>query len=336
MGVIRVVAGCLLAIAAFSSSAGAQRTAEQRADSVRADSVRRVAHALYLAGDNDAATKKYAEAMRLDPLHPDPTAVLGWIAMKRGDYRRAAEWFLRSRALDDNAGINVSLGQAYGNLASRSTIRKLSYARRTRDAYERALTFDSVNTHALATLVQWYLIVPRAFGGSAATAEQYARRLVAVQPFAGRRALAQVAEQRGQRGVALKEYSATVRDFPDTVDAYLALAGYHDRAREPMLAIATLDRCVTRLPAEPLCAYELGKAMARQGVDLPRAEALLLRYRESLAPDARAKHAAALYYLSVVYERQGDAAKARAAMDRAKALDPEGVKARDAAGKRSR
>ena len=334
MGVIRVLS-CTMLMAAMPFAAGAQRTSVQLADSVRADSVRRVAHALYMAGDNDGATKKYSEAMRLDPAHPDPTAVLGWIAMKRGDYARAVDWFLRSRALDDNAGINVSLGQAYGNLATRSTIRKLSYARRTRDAYERALTFDSVNTHALATLVQWYLIVPRPFGGSADKAERYARRLLAVQPFAGRRALAQVAEQRGQRDVALKEYSASVRDFPDTVDAYVALAGYHDRAREPRLAIATLDRCVARLPNEPLCAYELGKALARQGVELPRAEALLLRYRESLAPDARARHAAALFYLSVVYERQGDAAKARAAMEKAKALDPEGTRARDAAGKRS-
>lgn len=282
------------------------------------------------ADRHEDAVRAFSAVMRIAPGEVEAPLGIGWIEMKRGNFARAVDWFQRARQVQDtNAWVHVSLGRAYTNLALRSGFRRVVHGHRARRAFERALEIEPQNVSALEPLIAWHLVVPRGLGGDPARAERYARRLQEIAPLRGLLALGRIAESRKDPAAARARFGEATVAFPDSADAWLALAGALNRAGDSREGIAALERCLASQPAQPDCTYELGKTLAEEGRDPARARAVLAALIDALPADARARRSAALYYLAVAHEAAGDRDAARDAKQRARELDPGGVRERD-------
>jgi hypothetical protein len=74
------------------------------------------------------------------------------------------------------------LGRSYGRLAEQSNWTKaIGLAKKTRVAFEDAMSIDPTNTHALEDLIRYYRSAPGFLGGDKAKAETLEKQLQAIR-----------------------------------------------------------------------------------------------------------------------------------------------------------
>lgn len=97
------------------------------------------------------------------------------------DFAAAATLFeAATRAAPANDTYAYWLGKTYGRLAERASwVSALRYARRTREALERAVSLNPANPDALIALAKFYAEAPGFLGGDKAKAEGLRARAAA-------------------------------------------------------------------------------------------------------------------------------------------------------------
>jgi tetratricopeptide (TPR) repeat protein len=128
--------------------------------------------------------------------------LLGRAYFMSGQYKLATDWLEKAVVADpSNAGYYDWLGRAYGRRAETSSfVTALSYASRTRENFEKAVTLDPVNLEALSDLFECYLEAPRVLGGGMDKAEAIAARIGRLDAAEFECKLAEIAEKRNDGG----------------------------------------------------------------------------------------------------------------------------------------
>ena len=222
---------------------------------------------LYQARQYSAAQTAFARIAREFPDDLEVNFHLGRLALWFDDERTAQAHLERALKLAPNdARLFNALGDTYGLFAQKAPLlSKISWARRCRAAYERAVELDPRSTAYRWSLLAYYQLAPFLVGGSEEKARDEAEAIARLEPVR--------------------------RDHPDDFVALYQFGRCADLCGERLeLGLKHLRRCL-ELPA-PV------------GEDLPRPVHVL-------------------YRIAGILGQQGDIEGARAARERAQALEPD-------------
>jgi tetratricopeptide (TPR) repeat protein len=215
------------------------------------------------------------------------------------------------------------LGNAYGmRIGQVGMFGKMSMAPKLRDAFERAVQLDGDLLEARFALIDFYMMAPGALGGGVDKARAQAAQIGKRDVAQGRLAQAGIALHEDRPADAAGHYAAALAARPADPKVRLAVAAGYQRLERWDDAFGLL-RAWTAEPAAPAGAwYQLGRCAAVSGRSLDEGAAALEKFLTlPRGPDdPEPKHA--LYRLGQVHARAGRKPQARAALDRALALDP--------------
>ncbi|MCE9601380.1 MAG: tetratricopeptide repeat protein [Gemmatimonadetes bacterium] len=247
----------------------------------------------------------------------------------------AEKQFERAIAADPtNGNYHLWLGNAVGQQAgSASVIRQPFMARRIKAEFERAVALDPELLDARDGLIQFYLMAPGVMGGSAAKAREQQREIAKRNTFRGQLAAATVAWADKDTAGTERALRAAIAAQPDSARTVISLAQRQVGWGRVPAAFGTLDDFLARHPGDIAVRFQIGRLAANSGQQLERGEKLL---RELVAEpewestNLRPSRAAVHYRLGMVLEKSGKKPDARAAYERAVALDPQLKPAKDA------
>lgn len=130
---------------------------------------------------------------------PDNLELLGQAYVGLKEFKKAID------VLDKAAGIaparsmvQVWLGRAWGHRAEGNKLMAFSWARKAKDAFERAVQLDNKNVDALDDLFEYYINAPGVVGGGVDKAEKVAKQIATIDAGKGQRLLAVVERKRNE------------------------------------------------------------------------------------------------------------------------------------------
>ena len=208
-----------------------------------------------------------------------------------------------------------------------------SYAVKTRQAWEKAVTLDPAHLDARMSLLQFYLIAPGILGGGVEKAEEQAAEIVKRDAVRGHLARATLASHKKDDPAAERELKAAVAMAPGDVRTRIALGFFYQRREQWNEAFETLEAGLKANPKAADLLFFIGRTAALSGQRLNRAEECLKSYLAKPSGPESPSHAAAHLRLGMVYEKKGDKPKAKVQYQQALKLDPSNKEAKAALAK---
>jgi len=225
-----------------------------------------------------------------------------------------------------NGTYHLWLGNAVGQqAATANVVRQPFLARRVKSAFEQAVRYDPELLDAREGLIQFHLLAPGVMGGDKAEAQRQQREIARRHPARGHVAAANIAWSGRDTATTERELRAAIALQPDSLAATANLSARLVQWRRVPDAFALWDAFLARQPASVPGRYQVGRLAAITGQRLPDGERQLRAIlaietwpEDNWAPGKAAAHAR----LGDVLRQQGKRDDARAAYDRALALDP--------------
>jgi predicted Zn-dependent protease len=215
------------------------------------------------------------------------------------------------------------LGNAYGmRIGQVGMFGKLSLAPKLRDAFERAVQIDGNLFEARFALIDFYMMAPGAIGGGIDKARAQASEMGKRDAAYGQLAQASIALHEDKPADAAKHYAAALAARPADRKVRLAVAvGYQQMERWDD-AFRVLHAWTAEAAAPAAAWYQFGRAAALSGRSMDEGIAALEKFMTMprMQDDPEPKNA--LYRLGQIHARAGRKPQAKAAFDRALALDP--------------
>lgn len=271
--------------------------------------------------------ERYAEAQQiLKPMGGTDAAaafLLGKIALIQNDAPAAIDWLEKSVALNPRSSESYEwLGKSYGTQAQRaSKLRLPGLAKKTKNAWEKAIALDPNNLEAKEDMITYYLQAPGFLGGSKEKAKAMAVDIRSRNAYRGGLVLAQVCGVIKDQACIEREFTGLVARYPDSTSVHSALAAHYTNAKQYDKAFAVIDARLKLKPAEAAVLYALGRTASISGQQLERGEQALKAYIAAPLPKGPAV-ANAHYRLGLIAEKRGDRVAARNEYQQALALNP--------------
>lgn len=145
--------------------------------------------------------EKYKQAIAILEKAPhndaDNLELLGECYYGVKDYKRAVEVLEQAVELaPKSSNAQLWLGRAWGRRAESNKLMGFSWARKTRDALEKAVLLNPRNSDALDDLFEFYLEAPGIVGGGLEKAEGVAKKVIQMDKAWGEKLLAKVAARK--------------------------------------------------------------------------------------------------------------------------------------------
>lgn len=146
------------------------------------------------SGKNREAIALMEKASRKDA---DNLELLGEAYYNSKDYKHAVEVLEEATALNPkSSNAQLWLGRSWGRRAESNKLMGFSWARKTKDALEKAVFLDPRNSEALDDLFEFYLQAPGIVGGGIEKAENVAKKILLLDKGWGEKLLAKVAAEK--------------------------------------------------------------------------------------------------------------------------------------------
>lgn len=283
--------------------------------------------AAYRAGRLDEARTLFGKAVALDPTDAVAQAYLGLVLSRTGgDLDQAAAHLETAVKLDPRkADFHRWLGGLYSRQAqAASAFKAPGLARAARRELEAAVQMAPDDVDARFALLQFYLQAPGIVGGSDDKAREQALAITALDRYRGLLAQAIVAQHDDDLGRAEQLYRTAIAAFPREGEAYNQLGYLLLGAKRRAEAIDTFRAYVAARPDEANPHDSLAEGLLAAG----KVDESIAEYQRALAIDGR--FSSSYLGLASCYEKKGDWAKAREALERFLELVPGGRAADDA------
>ena len=263
-------------------------------------------------------------AVREDPSDARAAFYLGRALLSADEVDKAVEWIEKAVALDGGqVEYHLWLGRAYGSKAMRASVfQQPSLAGRVRREFERASALDPDNLEARFGLVEFYLRAPGVMGGSLAKAKEQAKQISARDPLQGHRAAGRVAEHEKRFDDEAQEYSAALRDFPESPEPHYWMADFYERRKDYARAFEIYEKLLEKRPEEWNACYQIGRIAVVSGERLDRGAECLTLYLSHTPGADEPSLASAHFRLGLLYEKKRAKDLARAEYTAALELDP--------------
>lgn len=246
--------------------------------------------------------RQWAEAQALlekitaaEPDNAEAWHSLGLTHLARNDALLAVPALEKAVALEPTKSEYVlQAGHAYGLSAMKAGLfAKLSFARKCKAAYDKAVELDPSSINARWSLMEYCRQAPGLLGGGMEHAYAQAAEIKRLDARRGR-------------------------------SAYASLYAYEKKFAD---AFAVYDEVLRDQPADPDALFNIGRLAAQSGEQLDRG---LSSLRTLLTQEGRASDARAHTFIGQILEKQGDKAGARTAYEAALAGDPAYTRAQEA------
>src|SRR6266508_2469690 len=224
---------------------------------------------LFEARKFDEARASLEAAVREDPQDARAASYLGRVYLAVGNSDRAVEWMGRSVALEPtNAEYHLWLGRAYGNQAMQASVLKQpALARKVRKEFEEASRLDPDNLEARFGLIEFYLRAPAILGGSPKKAGEQAEEIRRRDALEGYRAAGRIAEHRKDLDLALAQYEAAGREFPEQIEPFYWIGALLVRKGDYARAFDVYEKVLESNPSEIKACYQIGRVASLSGQD---------------------------------------------------------------------
>lgn len=223
------------------------------------------------------------------------------------------------------------LGRAYGEQTqAASKIKQPFLARKTKNAFEKAVALDGDNINARAYLAQFYQLAPGVMGGSEEKAREQVQAIRSRNAYRGALAAAGYASRANDPAGAEKEYLALTKSHPDSLAPWNGLLGIQVQARRWTDAFATADALRALAGREANGDYAIGRIAALSGEQLDKGEAALRRYLTITPSSTQPSLASAHFRLGQIMAAKKDTTAARAQYQAALKLQPDHAEAKKA------
>ncbi len=141
------------------------------------------------------------------------------------------------------------LGRAYGDQARKANVLSQALlARKTKQAFERAVQLDPDDVEARTFLAAFYQMAPSVMGGNEQLAIQQIDAIRARNPYMGAIASAGLKARRKDVTGAVAELTPLTRSYPDSIGPWRQLFNVHLNAKQWAEATRTLESARKALP----------------------------------------------------------------------------------------
>ncbi len=266
-----------------------------------------------------------------------PKDAEGWHLLSRAYFAlqkwdKAIEAGERAVALNpNNSPYQLWLGRTYAEKADDSSFFSAGgWAKKARQAFERAVELDSSNLAARSDLIEFYVEAPGILGGGTDKARRAVAEIEDRDPALAHLMKARIAEKDKDYAAAEQEFRAAVTASGGQASYWLNLASFYRRRERYNDMEQAITRAMASSKKRSNALYDAAGLLVRTGRDLGTAADLLRKYLSSGPPDEEAPAFQAHYLLGNILEKQGRKQEAaqeyRAALSLAREFD----KAREA------
>jgi tetratricopeptide (TPR) repeat protein len=244
-----------------------------------------------------------------------------WTAGDRDRALKLAETVLKLEP--DNATYLNAIGSLYCDQAQKASVfTKLSWAGKCRSAWEHAVVVDPRNLDVRSNLLQFYAQAPGMAGGGIDKAKGQAKAIAAIDQVRGELAWGQIARSEKQPAEAERHYRQAASLDSTGQRGAAALASFYASEKRWLEARAVFEQRVASDPNDRFAAFQFGRVLQAQGVELEKALALFDRYLSASPPEGGPSHADAWFRKGQVLDKLGRKADAVAAMEKTLGLNP--------------
>jgi len=278
---------------------------------------------LYNNKKYDLAQGVFEDIRDTDPAYAQARYYMGRIAFEKEEYDDAWDYFKAATKADGTkAKYFTWMGNSIGTLAqSAGKFRQATLAPKIKNAYKKAAELDPKDMDAQWGLVQFYTQAPGFMGGSYEKAELAARAILTIDKAEGHDALATVYMSKEEPELAEKEYLAACEVEPNRLGS---LGVFYQNQEWYDKAFSTFEKAFTLYPENMSLLYQVGRTSALSGTKAELGIESLERYiKDTDAEKAAPSHAAAKMRMAMIYEKQGDTAKAKGLYEESLEEDPD-------------
>jgi tetratricopeptide (TPR) repeat protein len=254
----------------------------------------------------------------------DELMLSGKQALRRGDAEKAAEIFEQvATSAPKHADAQYWLGSSYGTLAQKASLfKQASLAKKTKNAFERAVQLDPNHVEARFGLLDYYSIAPGIMGGDMEKAFAQAAEIRKRDALAGHRAYARLYGRQKKPDLVRKEFAAMVAEQPNSAKARYFYAGYLLNEKNYKAALDEIEAALRIDPTYMPSYYRLGQLAGVAGTNFGRGEEALKKYIAYQPAEDEPPHGRAWYWLGTIYEKEGRKADAKQSYQTALRLMP--------------
>jgi tetratricopeptide (TPR) repeat protein len=169
------------------------------------------------------------------------------------DYDAAEEMMEKAVELvDGNAEYHFFLGSVYGAQAQLAgLLSKFSYAKKTRNQFERAVTLQPDTVRYRSALLSYYLMAPGIAGGDVDKARSQGQEILKRDACEGHMSLARIADNEKELENAEKEYRLAISARPAAWTPHHMLGYLYLRMKRTDDAVAQFREYVRLAPTDP-------------------------------------------------------------------------------------
>jgi tetratricopeptide (TPR) repeat protein len=256
------------------------------------------------------------------PLPPQVEAIR--TALRVGDAEAATEAADNAvAALPKSADAWYIAAGAYGRMAMQASIfSKLSWAKKSREAYLTAITIDPQHVQAQMDLMQYYLMAPGIAGGGRDKAEAQVARISKLDVAWGHTARATLARVDEDEATYEREARAAIAASPLESRhrvGFVLVLGSKERWDD---AFAVLDEGLAKTPEDVRLNYHVGRLAALSGKQLERGLAALEKANAAAEKPDDFSAGGLLWRRALILEKMGRKAEALPELKRAVQLEP--------------
>ena len=228
-------------------------------------------------------------------------------ALEKGDPEAAvaaADTALKSSPRD--ADVLLWAGRAYGQRAlSASVFTKMSWAKKCRESWERAVEVAPASLDARLELLRYYLMAPGIAGGGIEKAREQAAKIATLDATQGHVAIGTIADHEKKPAEAEAAYRKAAESDPKGVEGPIALASFLARQKRWAEARAIFEKRVAADPNDALAIYQLGRLALLSGEGMEKGLTHFDRFLSLDAPKDGPTHADARWRKGLLLEKLG-------------------------------
>jgi len=268
---------------------------------------------LFTSGKLKEAKPAFEAVLKRDPRNAEAHYYLGRIAFASQAFDTAAERFQSAADITPNSSnYHMWIARAYAQKAIKaSNIKRAFLAPTIKREYEKAVALDPRNLDAHFDLARFYVLAPGIMGGSTEKAKTQAEEVKKLDPLQGHQCYAMIYEELEQPELAMKEYAAALKEFPDDRRTAFMVGQFYQNRGKFDEAFEVFERRAKLQPPDAGALYQIGKTAILSGQRLDRGEECLRLYLKGQPTGEEPSLAWAHYRLGMLLEKKGDRAGAR-------------------------
>ena len=263
---------------------------------------------LFLNGQADAAIRAVNVLLSANPANADAHNLLCRVHFAEERWDAAVSECERAANLEPkNAIFQLWLGRAYGEKAEHSSwFTAIGFAKKTRNAFEKAVELDPRIVEAHSDLSEYYIEAPGFLGGGTDKAAAQANIVEKIEPATAHWIRARIAEHQNRNSDAEGEYNKALQVGHNPARRLFDLASFYRRVNRLTDLESTIQKSAQENVKNDSTLVDSAALLLRVNRNLPLAATLLRRYidqgtRSEDAPVFQAQH-----LLGQILEKSGD------------------------------